>query len=76
MIGVEFSVDTNVPGQRFQVRLFHNGTQLVNHVRTTRAPSGSFTVSRRVPNSAGVDHFRASAVRGMGANTCAARIRF
>lgn len=75
-IGVEFSVDTNRAGQRFEVRLWHNGRAMTNVVRATRAPSGSFTVRNVVPNRAGSDGFRAQATRVGGGDTCSGRIQF
>ena len=75
-IAVEFSADTNRPGQRFAVRLLHNGRTSMNVVRVTRAPSGSFTVRNVVPNRAGADRFRARAARVAGGNACVGRIRF
>jgi hypothetical protein len=75
-LAVEFSVDTNRAGQRFNVRLLHNGKATMSVVRATRAPSGSFTIRNLVPNRAGGDHFRAQATRIGAANTCSGRVAF
>ena len=60
-IEVQFEVDSNVVGQTWRVRLFHNGTQFFSGLRTTAAPSGSFEVRRVVNNLAGDDHLKGRA---------------
>lgn len=67
-IQVEFEVDSNVNGQNWAVRISDNGTSVFKGTRTTKAPSGSFTVSRRIGNRAGSDTIRARATHG--AQTC------
>ena len=54
-IEVEYEIDSNVVGQTWRVRLFHNGTRFFLGERTTKAPSGSFEVRRVVDNLAGDD---------------------
>ena len=57
----EFEVDQNVAGVRWDVSLSRNGTVAVRTTRTTRAPSGSFSVERRLTNGAGPDTVSARA---------------
>jgi hypothetical protein len=54
-IEVEFEVDSNRVGQTWRVRLSDNGDVFFRGFRTTKAPSGSFTVERRTGNKAGTD---------------------
>lgn len=72
----EFELDVNRVGQRWQVRFMHNGRRVANVVRTTRAPSGGFTVRVVTRDGAGVDRFRVRAVRMAGGNSCVARAAF
>jgi hypothetical protein len=60
-IETEFEVDSNVVGQRWRVRIADNGVLVFRGVRRTVAPSGSFTVARRIANRQGLDHIRAVA---------------
>ena len=60
-IDVEFEVDQNVNGDEWRVILKHDGDQFFSGKRTTKAPSGSFQVNRRVNNSAGDDKIVARA---------------
>jgi hypothetical protein len=60
-IQVEFQVDSNVAGQTWRVRLFENGDRIFSGSRTTKAPSGSFTVKVLGDDTAGTDHFRGRA---------------
>ena len=48
-IDTEFEVDQNVNGQRWRVVLRRDGVRFFRGIRTTHAPSGSFTVDRRPP---------------------------
>jgi hypothetical protein len=74
-IEVEFEVDQNRSGVRWQVRLFRNGARVAAVTRTTRPPSGSFEVRRVVGNGPGTDRIRAVAVRASGAR-CTAQASF
>jgi hypothetical protein len=62
LIDAEFEVDQNVNGQRWRVVLRRDGVRFFRGIRTTHAPSGSFTVERRVANPAGPDRITARAV--------------
>lgn len=71
-IEVEFEVDTNVVGRTWSVRLRDNGVTFFTGKRTTKAPSGSFSVERSTANRAGIDVIRGRAVRGT--NVCAGKV--
>jgi hypothetical protein len=71
-IEVEFEVDSNRNGQRWAVRMTDQGVQVVNTTATTVAPSGSFSVERRIVNRTGVDTVRATATNAATGETCTA----
>ena len=71
---VEFEVDSNRAGQVWRVRILDNGVLRFNALRTTRAPSGSFTVVRRIPNMAGTDHILARARNVRSGQLCIAKL--
>ena len=71
---VEFEVDQNRNGVRWNVVLKRNGNTALETTRTTRAPSGSFTVEKRMRNGAGTDRISAVAKRG-DRETCRASLR-
>ncbi len=68
----EFEVDQNVNGVAWDVELRRNGAVVVETTRTTRAPSGSFEVERRLANGAGPDTISAKATSPTG-EVCTAR---
>jgi hypothetical protein len=72
LIEVEFEVDQNVNGRRWNVVLRRNGATVFRGVRVTRAPSGSFSVNRRIRGSAGAD--RITAVAATSGGRCAASL--
>ena len=74
-IEVEFEVDQNRSGVRWNVALFQNGKRIARLTRVTRAPSGSFEARVVAPNRAGTDRFVARATRASG-ETCSARASF
>ena len=59
---VEFEVDQNSNGVPWNVQLSRNGKVVFAGVRTTHAPSGSFSLERRIQGGAG-SAIRASASR-------------
>ena len=71
-IETEFEVDQNVNGQRWRVVLRRDGARFFRGIRTTHAPSGSFTVERRVANPAGPDRITARAVNLRSGQFCRA----
>jgi hypothetical protein len=58
---VEFEVDQNVVGDRWRVKIRHDGERVFSGVRTTRGASGSFEVRIVENDAAGSDAFRARA---------------
>jgi hypothetical protein len=72
LIEVEFEVDQNVNGRRWSVVLKRNGANVFRGVRVTRAPSGSFSLERRIRGTAGADRISAVATRAGG--RCAASL--
>ena len=52
---VEAEVDSNVAGQTWTWRISDNGTRVAHGQATTRGPSGSFSVGRRIADRAGAD---------------------
>ena len=68
----EFEVDQNRNGVHWRVTLSRNGKRVVATTATTRAPSGSFEVRRRLANGAGTDRITARATSPSG-EVCTAR---
>jgi len=60
-IEVEFEVDQNVVGDRWRVKIRHDGDLAFRDTRTTHGASGSFEVRTVEANNAGSDAFRARA---------------
>lgn len=61
-IEFEGEIDSNQNGQLWTWRIVHNGEVSARGSSTTKAPSGSFSVERRLVNLAGADtmSFRAT----------------
>ena len=55
---VEAEVDSNVNGQTWSWRLRRNGVSVAHGSKQTKAPSGSFSIERRIGNPAGQDTIR------------------
>jgi hypothetical protein len=74
-IEVEAEVDNNVNGRTWNWQLSDSGAQVAAGKSATHAPSGSFTVNRRIPNRAGADviTFKARSVRT--GETCSGTVR-
>jgi hypothetical protein len=62
-IEIEFEVDQNRGGVRWNVVLRKNGTVIRRASRVTRAPSGSFELRALTANRAGADRIAATATR-------------
>ena len=60
---VEFEVDQNRNGVLWKVKLRRNDKTLVSTNRRTQAPSGSFSLERRIGDPAGMDKISAVAKR-------------
>jgi hypothetical protein len=73
-IEVEFEVDQNRNGVRWNVLLFRNGARVASVSRVTRGPSGSFEARRVLANRPGNDVVRAVATRR--GERCSARATF
>ncbi len=71
-IEVEFEVDQNRTGRRWQVRIMRGSTVIWRGTRTTAGRSGSFSVNRLVANRPGRDRLTGWAKRVNGAETCRA----
>jgi hypothetical protein len=69
-IEVEYQVDSNKVGQVWKVRLFHDGNRIFAGKRTTKAPSGSFTVRVAANDGTGSDSFKSRAARVGGDEVC------
>ncbi len=74
-IEVEFEVDQNRNGVRWNVQLFQNGKRVARMTRVTRPPSGSFEARVLAGDTAGADAFRARATSPSG-EVCTARASF
>ncbi|MCB0962509.1 MAG: hypothetical protein KDA98_04280 [Acidimicrobiales bacterium] len=74
-IEVEFEVDSNRNGQRWSVRMRQNGALVHNGAAVTRAPSGSFTVRRSLPNRAGTDTITAVGRNAATGQSCTVTAR-
>lgn len=72
---VEFEVDSNVSGQRWTYTVSHDGVVKASGTRTTGAPSGSFSVERRLPNAPGVHTISARGMNASTGETCQAALR-
>ncbi len=75
-IQTELEVDSNRVGQSWSVRLTDNGVAVYTGTQVTRAPSGSFSLERRITNRAGSDTVRATARAASTGETCSASVRF
>ena len=69
----EFEVDQNRNGVTWKVRVRLNGERVVKTTATTKAPSGSFSVERRLDNPAGADDIVAKAI-SPGGQVCKASL--
>jgi hypothetical protein len=74
VLEVEFEVDSNRNGQVWAYTLRHDGRLTATGRRTTVAPSGSFTVSRRMIDAAGAHRITATAKNVRTGEICRAAI--
>jgi hypothetical protein len=72
----EFEVDQNRVGKRWRVTLVRDGSTVFRGIRTTVAPSGSFTVRRLLAASAGTTRIVASAKALQNGENCRAVVSF
>ena len=73
---VEFEVDQNVRGDRWRVRIRHDGDLAFRGVRTTHGASGSFEVRIVENDRAGADRFRGKAVNLATGERCVGTATF
>jgi hypothetical protein len=73
---VEFEVDQNVTGDRWRVRIRHDGDLVFRGTRTTRGASGSFEVRIDENDTSGTDVFRARARNLSTDEVCVGRATF
>ena len=76
MLEAEFEVDQNVVGARWQVVMKNDGATFFSGIRTTTAPSGSFSVERLTADGAGADVISGYARNLATGETCRASISF
>ena len=74
-IEVEFEVDQNRTGVRWNVVLLQNGRRIARMSRVTRGRSGSFEARVLAANTAGKDAFRARAT-SPSREVCSAKASF
>jgi hypothetical protein len=73
-IETEFEVDQNRVGKRWRVSIVRNGSTVFKGIRTTRAPSGSFSVERLLAGPAAGSRIVAIAKALRGGETCRASL--
>lgn len=73
-IEVEFEVDQNRNGVRWKVRLKDNGVRVFKGSATTRAPSGSFSIERRIANRRGTDRIKGIGKNRVTGERCVAKV--
>ncbi len=73
-IEVEFEVDQNRNGVRWNVTIAQNGRRVATMRKVTKGPSGSFEARIVAPNRPGADRFVATATRP--GERCTARATF
>jgi hypothetical protein len=67
---VEGEVDVNRNGQTWRWKILRNGNVVERGAATTHAPSGSFSVQRRIGNPAGSDRIGWRAKNAATGQTC------
>ncbi len=75
-IEVEFEVDQNRNGQRWNVRMKRNGSVFWRGSRRTQPPSGSFEVRRLTRDGAGVEKIAVRARNPRSGEVCRGLARF
>jgi hypothetical protein len=73
---VEAEVDSDRTGQTWRWALRHDGTVSARGTSTTRGPSGSFEVARRMADLAGADTVVLRAVNVRSGETCRGVLTF
>ena len=75
-IEVEFEVDQNRNGHKWNIRMKRNGNVFWRGARTTKAPSGSFEVRRLTRNGAGTERVVVRARNPRTGEVCRGVARF
>jgi hypothetical protein len=75
VIETEFEVDQNVAGKKWRVVIRQNGVKRFSRIKTTKAPSGSFTVHKLLDNKAGADRIVGKATALSSGQTCRGVLR-
>jgi hypothetical protein len=75
-IEVEGEVDVNRNGQTWRWRILHNGNVSARGTSQTHAPSGSFSVERRVVNAPGTDSIGWRARNPASGQVCRGSLQF
>jgi hypothetical protein len=75
-IEVEFEVDQNVSGDRWKVKIKHDGDVVFKDSRTTHGASGSFTARIVEPNNGGTDAFKGRAKNQSTGEVCVGTASF
>jgi hypothetical protein len=75
VIETEFEVDQNVAGKKWRVVIRQNGVKRFSRIKTTKAPSGSFTVHKLLDNKAGKDRIVGKATALSSGQTCRGALR-
>jgi hypothetical protein len=73
-IEVEFEVDQNKNGRAWGVKFRDNGELVFRGNATTKAPSGSFSIDRRIDDMAGADKIVATGVDKSSGERCRAKV--
>ncbi len=73
-IEVEAEIDSNQVGQVWNWKIADNGTVVAKGTSTTSAPSGSFSVERKVANQAGADKFVLKASTASTGESCKGKV--
>ena len=76
LIEVEFQIDSNRNGQRWTYSIRRNGVLKASGARLTVAPSGAFTVAKRINNATGVDTIVAVAKNSRTGEVCRATVKY
>jgi osmotically-inducible protein OsmY len=71
-IEVEFEVDQNQTGDTWKVKIKDNGATAFSGKATTRGPSGSFEIERKIADQSGSDAITATAKNKSGGERCSA----
>lgn len=69
-IEVDFEVKQGVVGDRWRVKLVHDGDVFFRDLRTSHGDDGSFDVERRTNDAAGTDRFVGKAVNKSTGEVC------